>query len=45
MSIGTDGGLLWTRWWTLGFHKWQGISWPAERTIYILRRTVLHVGS
>jgi len=20
-------GLLWRRWWTCRFHKWQGISW------------------
>jgi hypothetical protein len=26
LRIGTGGGLLWMRWWTLGF--WcQGVSW------------------
>jgi hypothetical protein len=29
-SIGTSGGLLWTRKWHFGFHKWRGISWLAE---------------
>jgi hypothetical protein len=24
------GGLLWTRWWTLGFYKRRGLSWLAE---------------
>jgi len=26
-SIGTSGGLLWTRWWIFGFHKRRGIFW------------------
>jgi hypothetical protein len=30
LGIGTGGGLLWIRWWTLGFHKMRGISWVAE---------------
>jgi hypothetical protein len=29
LRIGTGGGRLWVRWWTFGFHKTQGISWPA----------------
>jgi hypothetical protein len=28
--IGTSGGLLWTQWWTFGFHKRRGISWLTE---------------
>jgi hypothetical protein len=31
--IGTGGGLLGTREWTLEFHKTQGISWSAERLL------------
>jgi hypothetical protein len=27
--IGTSGGLLWTRWWTFGFHKILGSCWVA----------------
>jgi len=27
LRIWTSGGLLWTRWWTFGFHKSRGISW------------------
>jgi len=30
LSLGTCSGLLWTRWWTIGFHEKRGISWPAE---------------
>jgi len=29
LRIGTNCGLLWTRWWTFGFHKRQRVSWPA----------------
>jgi hypothetical protein len=35
-------GLLWTRYWTFGFHKMRGISWIAERTLSFSRRTLLH---
>jgi len=27
LTIGTGGGLLWTRWWTFGFRKMRGICW------------------
>jgi hypothetical protein len=31
LRVGTSGGLLWTRWWTFGFHKILGSSWvPAQ---------------
>jgi hypothetical protein len=30
-SAGFFGGPLWTRWWTVGFRKMRGISWPARR--------------
>jgi len=26
----TSGGLLWTRYWTIGFYKRRRISWLAE---------------
>jgi hypothetical protein len=42
LRIGACGGLLWTRWWTFGFHKIRGISWLAECTLSFLRRTLLH---
>jgi hypothetical protein len=29
LRIGTGGGLLCTRWWTIRFHKMRGISWVA----------------
>jgi hypothetical protein len=28
---GTSGGLLWTRYWTFGFHKMLGSSWVAAQ--------------
>jgi hypothetical protein len=31
LKIGTSGGLLWTRWWTFGFHKMLGSSWVAAQ--------------
>jgi hypothetical protein len=31
LRIGTSGGLLWTRWWTFGFHKMLGSSWVAAQ--------------
>jgi hypothetical protein len=31
LRIGTIGGLLWTRWWTFGFHKMLGSSWVAAK--------------
>jgi hypothetical protein len=31
LSTGTSGGLLWTRYWTFGFHKILGISWVAAQ--------------
>jgi hypothetical protein len=42
LRIGTGGGLLWTWWWTFGFHKMRGISWLAEHTLSFLRMTLLH---
>jgi hypothetical protein len=30
LRIGTSGGLLWTWYWTFGFHKMLGISWVAH---------------
>jgi hypothetical protein len=30
---GTCGGLLWKRYWTSGFHKMRGISWPSEELL------------
>jgi hypothetical protein len=33
LRIGTDGGRLWMRWWTPGFHKMRGISWLAEKLL------------
>jgi hypothetical protein len=26
-----SGGLLWTRWWTFGFHKMLGITWVTAQ--------------
>jgi hypothetical protein len=31
LRIGTSGGLLWTRWWTFGFHKMVGSYWVAAQ--------------
>jgi hypothetical protein len=42
LRVGTSGGVLWTRWWTFGFHKMRGISWLAERTLSFSRRILLH---
>jgi len=33
LKIGTDCGRLWARWWTVGFHKVRGLSWPAEELL------------
>jgi len=33
LRTGASGGLLWTRWWTFGFRKRRGISWPTERLL------------
>jgi hypothetical protein len=35
ISLGTvtDCGLLWARWWTVGFHKERGLSWPSEEML------------
>jgi hypothetical protein len=33
LSTWTGGRLLWTRWWTFGFHKECGISWETARVI------------
>jgi hypothetical protein len=33
LRIGTSGGLLWRRWWTLGFHKIRGIFWLTEEQL------------
>jgi hypothetical protein len=31
--IGTSGGLLWTRYWTFGFHEMLGSSWVAAQLV------------
>jgi hypothetical protein len=31
LTIGTSGGLLWTRYWTFGFHKMLRSSWVAAK--------------
>jgi hypothetical protein len=31
LRIGTGGGLMWTRWWTSGFHKMLGSSRVAAQ--------------
>jgi hypothetical protein len=31
LRIGTSGGLLWTRYWTFGFHKMLGSYWGAAQ--------------
>ena len=33
LSIGTDDGHLWIRWWTFGFYKVWGISWLAANQL------------
>jgi hypothetical protein len=33
LRIEISGGLLWTRYWTFGFHKRSTISWSAERLL------------
>jgi hypothetical protein len=33
LRIGTGGRLLWMQWWTVGFHKMQGIYWPAANQL------------
>ena len=42
LRIGTDGGHLWIRWWTFGFHKVRGISWLAAEPVSFSRRTLFH---
>ena len=42
LRIGTGGGRLWGREWTLGFHKMRGISWLAAKPVSFSRRTLLH---
>ena len=42
LRIGTDGGHLWIRWWTFGFHKVRGISWLAAEPVSFSRRILLH---
>ena len=41
LRIGTDGGRLWVRWRTFGFHKMRGISWLAAKPVSFSRRTLL----
>jgi hypothetical protein len=54
LRIGTDEGLLWTRWWTSSFHKRWGICWLPARSmtftkkdsaacIYLEKRTDRHL--
>jgi hypothetical protein len=33
LIIETGGRLLWTRYWTFGFHKMLGSSWVAEQLV------------
>jgi hypothetical protein len=33
LSIGTNGGLLWTWYWTSSFHKMLGSSWVAAQLV------------
>jgi hypothetical protein len=43
LRIGSSGGLLWTRWWTFGFHKKRGYfltSW----VIISFSNNILHHG-
>jgi hypothetical protein len=42
LRIGTDGGLLRTWWWAIGFHKMMGNSWMAEWLNGFSRRSQLH---
>jgi len=42
LRIGTDGGHLWIRWWTFGFHNVRAISWLAAEPVSFSRRTLLH---
>ena len=42
LRIGTGGGHLWVRWWTLGVPKMRGISWLAAEPVSFSRRTLLH---
>jgi hypothetical protein len=39
LRIGSSGGLLWTRQWTFGFHKWRRIYWLAEQ-LFLLNNSV-----
>ena len=41
LSIRTSCGLLWTRWWTFGFHKMRSISGRSEKLLAFSRRTLL----
>jgi hypothetical protein len=40
LRIGDRGGLLWTRWWTFGFHEMNGIHWLTKK-IWVSER--LHI--
>ena len=42
LRIGTDGGHLWIRWWTFGFHKVRANSWLAAEPVSFSRRTLHH---
>jgi hypothetical protein len=33
LRLGTSGGFLWTRYWTLVYHKMRAISWLAEELL------------
>ena len=42
LRVGTGGGRLWVRWWTLGLHKMPRISWLAAKPVSFSRRTLIH---
>jgi hypothetical protein len=43
LRIGSSGGLVWTRWWTFGFHKKAGCFLTSWVTIS-LSNIILHHG-
>jgi hypothetical protein len=43
LRIGSSGGLLWTRWWTFGFHKKAGYFLTSWVTISF-SNNILHHG-
>ena len=46
LNIGTGCGLLWMRWWNIGFHKMRWISWRAEDVLGSQERVcTMEIGS